>query len=298
MFATLLAACVAPSSSPPPTATPTPGILAATPTISGNSIPVIEIITASTVETHPGERATIRLRFQPMRSEIGKTASGATYVSRTPWENANVTQMRVCMQIETACEPTGAWTDYQAEWNVSLDTDWLDERSVWIGTQFRDANGKRIPVFDHSQVNAQESGTTQVSMYSTLDERTPLAAQPAFAQTAVAATRVAFPVTGSLVLQDGLCCAGGKVGATIEIHAAFEASSPNTTVTHMRLLNRCATPIEMNIAPWEPFAKQKTWRVGVSVPNWVGWYLAVQYRDANGKLSPVYCDDISVEGMP
>ena len=32
--------------------------------------------------------------------------------------------------------------------------------------------------------------------------------------------------------------------------------------------------------------------------NWTSSGIAVQYRDAQGNLSPVYCDDIAVEGHP
>jgi hypothetical protein len=32
--------------------------------------------------------------------------------------------------------------------------------------------------------------------------------------------------------------------------------------------------------------------------NWTGFYVSVQYRDADGNLSPVYDDDVSVEGQP
>ena len=32
--------------------------------------------------------------------------------------------------------------------------------------------------------------------------------------------------------------------------------------------------------------------------NIQGWYANAQYRDDAGNISPVYCDDISVEGMP
>lgn len=295
-IATLSAACAVPTANP---STPTSAATLAAPTRAANSIPVVQIITANIVETHPGARATIHLRFQPVRLEIGKTASGATFTSYTPWENANVAQMRVCSQIEQRCEPTGAWLDFQSEWTVNFDTDWLGERVVWLGAQFRDANANLISVpAENDPTRVQEVGAARVTLRSAVDARTPLASQPAFTQTAVAETRVAFPVTGSLVLQDGMCCAGGKVGTTIEIRAAFEATSPNTTVTHMRLLNRCGTPDEMNAALWEPFVKQKSFSYKILVPNWVGWYLAVQYRDANGNLSPGYCDDISVEGMP
>jgi hypothetical protein len=48
---------------------------------------------------------------------------------------------------------------------------------------------------------------------------------------------------------------------------------------------------------WEDFAESKTYPVPVAI-NWTGFYLCVQYQDEHGNLSPVYQDDISVEGMP
>jgi len=49
--------------------------------------------------------------------------------------------------------------------------------------------------------------------------------------------------------------------------------------------------------PWEPLASLKSYPVQVII-IWVGWYISLQYRDTSGNISPMYCDDISVEGMP
>lgn len=285
-----LSTITAPSSS---TAPPPPPTIART-----EQIPVVQLTIPPVTDAHPGAQVTLTVRAEPMLLETGLTASGATFTSLTRWENAGITAMQFCVEIKKPCAPTGEWIPFQPEWQTTIDVDWLGERTYWLGAQFRDANGKIIRSYNPSNPPSQlESGATQIIIHSTIDARTPMAAQPAFAQTAVAATRAAYPVTGSLVLQNGMCCAGGKVGTVIEITAAFDATSPETNVTQMRLLNHCGAQSEMNTAPWEPFVKQKTFPYKITVPNWVGWYLAVQYRDANGNLSPIYCEDISIEGM-
>lgn len=262
-------------------------------------IPVVQLTVPAVVDTAPGTHASVSLQFEPMYLETGKTTSGATYTSLTRREDANLSQMRLCFEIEHECEPGGEWLDYKSEWKFQFDTDWMGERAVWVGAQFRDSAGNAIRAYNPSGPPDQnEFGAAKIVLNSSVDERTPMPAQPAFVQTAVASTRIAYPVTGSLVLQQGLCCAGGKVGTTIEIDAAFDASSPNTTVTQMRLMNHCGTQTEMKTAPWEPFVKHKIFPYTVTASNWVGWYLAVQYRDASGNLSPIYCEDISIEGMP
>ncbi|RME47192.1 MAG: hypothetical protein D6791_06475 [Chloroflexi bacterium] len=109
------------------------------------------------------------------------------------------------------------------------------------------------------------------------------------------------PVTGSVVIEGGRCCAGGTAGSTIEIGVAFQATSPFGDVRDMRLRasygGRCLSGEELAAFPWEPFVSEKTFPVTVVI-NWVGFYVSAQYRDAAGHLSPAYCDDISVEGMP
>jgi hypothetical protein len=106
-------------------------------------------------------------------------------------------------------------------------------------------------------------------------------------------------VSGSVVLEGGRCCAGGVAGEVIEVAAEFQAASQVAEVTEMRVRpgSQFYDEQEMQAAPWEPFMKQKTFSVPVVI-NWVGFYVSVQYRDAQGNISPVYYDDISIEGSP
>ncbi len=94
---------------------------------------------------------------------------------------------------------------------------------------------------------------------------------------------------------------GGTVGSTIKISVTFEAANPFEDVTDMRTRawygGRCLTEKELAAFAWEPFVSERTFPVTVAI-NWVGFYVSAQYRDAAGHLSPAYCDDISVEGMP
>lgn len=109
-----------------------------------------------------------------------------------------------------------------------------------------------------------------------------------------------YPVTGSVVLEDGRCCAGGIAGESIEITARFEASSPFGDVTHMRV-HSGSGPQRGDQMPgtsaWEPFTDMRTLRTQVGL-NWVGFFVSVQFRDDAGNLSPIVWDDISIEGMP
>ena len=107
------------------------------------------------------------------------------------------------------------------------------------------------------------------------------------------------PVTGSVVLKGGSSVTGGTVGSALAIEAAFQASSPSAPVTEMRTAARyggnCVK--DMSSVAWEPWAPAKTFTVTVGL-NFIGLYVSAQFRDANGNLSPIVCDDISVEGMP
>jgi len=107
-------------------------------------------------------------------------------------------------------------------------------------------------------------------------------------------------VEGSVVIEGGTCCVGGTAGDVVDIHVSFQASSPYAEVTEMRVRAGGGGPFtEVDLAeePWVPFVTSQACPFGVAI-NWVGFYVAVQYRDALGNLSPVYTDDISVEGMP
>ena len=111
-------------------------------------------------------------------------------------------------------------------------------------------------------------------------------------------TPLSGAVTGSVLIEEGRSAAGGIAGETINVSVAFDASSTAADVTEMRVLHgSCRTEAEMADAPWQPYATEVSYPFMLPI-NWVGFYVSVQYRDALGNLSPVYCDDISLEGMP
>ena len=60
----------------------------------------------------------------------------------------------------------------------------------------------------------------------------------------------------------------------------------------------CAKAGELDAIAWEPFVKNKTYSYASIPINWSGYYVSVQFRDASGAISPIACDDVSVEGMP
>lgn len=105
-------------------------------------------------------------------------------------------------------------------------------------------------------------------------------------------------VTGSVLIENGQSMTGGVAGATIELLVAFTASSSAGQVKEMRVATGvCAQPEQMEAYPWEPFVAEKTYTTTALV-NIQGWYVSAQYRDDQGNVSTIYCDDISVEGSP
>jgi hypothetical protein len=106
-------------------------------------------------------------------------------------------------------------------------------------------------------------------------------------------------VTGSVVIEDGESIIGGTAGNTIQMSVAFSATTtaPDAQVTEMRVgFGYCQSEAEMSAA-WEPFVTQMSYPYTIPL-NWSGFYVSVQYQDGLGNRSPVYCDDITVEGMP
>lgn len=106
-----------------------------------------------------------------------------------------------------------------------------------------------------------------------------------------------YPVNGSVIIHQGSCCVGGKSGTSIEVDVQFEAHSVNGEVTEMRVLAGAPLVDETQIADasWEPFIAEKLFPVPVAI-NWTTFWVHVQYRDATGALSPVFSDEIGVEG--
>jgi len=105
---------------------------------------------------------------------------------------------------------------------------------------------------------------------------------------------------GSVLLQGGLCCIGGVVGTNVTLRKDFVAPSSFGPVVEMRRMEGsfCLSEVELANAPWEPFVPSVIETYMISTINWIGHTISVQYRDNLGNLSPVVCDDISVEGMP
>jgi len=103
--------------------------------------------------------------------------------------------------------------------------------------------------------------------------------------------------TGAVQIAGGSCCIGGFDGETIQAQVSFSAASPFGSVSQMRVLPGCSADTDMDSVAWEPFVYSKTLPVLVVI-NWRGFTLCVQYQDEYGNVSPVYRDDISVEGMP
>jgi len=213
------------------------------------------------------------------------------------WESPNVAEMRSCFSSSGPCQPEGEWVTYAEKLQYPILVDWLGPRVFWLAAEFRDPSGHPIPtmVNDNSPEAVGQDSTLITGFW---DEATPISDQPVGVQTAVAATQTAFPVNGSVVLEGGNGAVGGSAGSTINIEAEFAAASPFGKVTEMRVLTgMCRSEADMGEAAWEPFAATKTFQVQVII-NWTGFSVSAQYRDEKGHLSPVYCDDINVEGMP
>ncbi|MDP2989697.1 MAG: hypothetical protein Q8O57_03935 [Kiritimatiellota bacterium] len=277
---------------PPATLTPVPH----------TNVVWIHLSEVSTTDYNPsiaaGATATLEAWFEPaVYVPVVNPDGSVSGRSMVPWESPNIAEMRFCFSASDPCQPEGDWLPYAAKQQFPILVDWLGPREFWLAAEFHDSSGNSIPSLDGSW---RPQAVTQKSMQITgvWDEATPIGNQPAAVQTAVAATLAAYPVTGSVVLAGGNCCTGGTAGSTIDVGVEFAASSPYWQVTEMRVrTGGCFAEADMAEAAWEPFAASKTIPAYV-VLNWVGFYVSVQYRDEQGHLSPVYCDDISVEGMP
>ncbi len=292
LLCTLGTACdVAPAPASPPvtTATSTPS--------RGNANGVAIRVSSASNKFTPGASAILNLTFEPVIQSVTRRSDGSILaVSQQLWPNAPVAEMKYCIAPNTPCTPEDTWMPFVTKMQAEVAVNWVGERDLWVVAQFRDASGGAIPGIDENQ-GAGPQARANTRLLGIIDERTPDAAQAPSVQTLIAKTRVAFPVKGSVEIAGGKCCVGGKVGTKVDIPVKFDAQSPAGQVTEMRVSNQCPREGEGLTATWEPFTAQKTYNTTTAI-NFVGWYIAVQYRDARGNLSPVYCDDISVEGSP
>jgi len=293
LLAAAALACELPATVTPP--------VAVTAEKSANAVSVRmheETSAKDSVQIRTGTPASVVAHFAPIHLRLLRGSDGSiSGTSSSPWDPHTVAEMQVCVALDDPCELTGEWTPFASDQAFTIDVDWVGPRSFWVVAQFRDVSGTLIPSIGDSYRGPEERVQDSIELVGVPDEATPLTAQPPVVQTAVVATREAFPVRGSVEIEGGGCCVGGTEGDTIDVSVTFEASSPFAEVTEMRVSESCPTEEEMADAPWEPFVAEQTYPVKVFI-NWTGFYIGVQYRDAQGNLSPVYCDDISVEGHP
>lgn len=248
-------------------------------------------------ELPQGSDAQLIVNFQPVMMKQQVRPDGSLLsTSWEAWPDHPVTEMRVCILIYQACTPDGPWQEFQSELTISQPVDWLGSATLYLAAEFRAADGSIVPSAGLNQSEPGSLAQVTLDVIANVGSATPASPQ---LQTALAATQSAFPVSGSVLIEDGRCCAGGKAGDTTNLTVAFKANSPAGAVTEMRVQpgGGCLRDAPALDAPWEPFAAVRSYPVGLAL-NWVGFYLNVQYRDSAGNLSPVYCDDISLEGSP
>ena len=106
-------------------------------------------------------------------------------------------------------------------------------------------------------------------------------------------------VGGLVEIEQGKCCVGGTAGDEIDIMVKFIAIGIDAPVKEMRYTTGSYVNInqDFNSLNWEPYTEEKSFTYRIPI-NWTGFYIRVQFRDTSGNLSPIYSDDISVEGMP
>jgi hypothetical protein len=283
------------------TPSPTPPSLTNEPAANIVSVRVSEETTSRVfAEIDVGTTAVMELFANPTVHQITRRSDGSVEsASYRPWSDHNVAEMRVCASLEGPCAPEGNWRPFLAEHTIPLEVNWLGPREFWVTAQFRDSDGNTIPGVGDAYGEPSPVVRAAYTVVGVVDESMPMHELPAPVQTAVMATRTSFPVQGSVEIEGGGCCAGGMAGDVIEVDVAFEAASPFGDVVEMRTMTGglCFSEEAIAAVGWQPFMADKGFPVHVAI-NWIGFYVTVQYRDAKGHLSRVYCDDISIEGHP
>jgi hypothetical protein len=255
--------------------------------------------TQSVPELEAGSHAVVEATFTPIQRTLLYNLEGAQVGSTLmKLENAPIQQMRACILLSgNGCDP-GAWQPFQKTLTREIQVDWLGSRQVYVFAEFRDGSGAAIP----SAAVYQNDAYTATEFFLTIKSKIPpnatLDKLPSPVLTALAATRTVQPVTGAVLIERGICCAGGKAGSKKLLNVEFTAASPTGRVTEMRVQpGSCVKDAAQLQASWEPFQISKTYEATLAL-NWVGWTINVQYRDEGGHVSPIYCDDISLEGAP
>jgi hypothetical protein len=297
---------------PPQGATPTRWPTATPPPVGPTPVTITEIdrvisvalrvrgSAKTTPEVEVGTTAVLELAFEPQIQAITRRADGSRLsTSLQPWENAPVAQMRFCLGQGASCVPPDQWQPFQALSTREVPVDWLGPRAFRLWAEFRDAQGQVVPAVQDYNLSPQGQAETVRTLLGIVNPATPPEKLPSPVLTALAATRTAFPVSGSVLIEGGRCCAGGTAGSKINLKVEFQASSTAGSIKEMKIQpgGGCIKDPAQLKGEWEPFQPNRSYEAGLAL-NWVGWWINVQYRDSAGNLSPVYCDDISLEGAP
>lgn len=252
-------------------------------------------------EVDAGSSFILEMQAEPVILSVVRRADGSVYsVSTQPWVNAAVRQMRLCISQDLPCAAgRGGLQPFESNYVTEVSANWLGPRFFILTAEFFDAAGNPLPSVRSGDADPRPLTESTLQVTSVLNPSVPLEKLPSPILTAAAATQMAFPVTGSVLIESGRCCAGGVAGSQVSLKVEFQAASPAGRVVEMKAQpgSGCIKDPAQLTGAWEPFQPSKTYSAGLAI-NWVGWYLNVQYRDERGKLSPVYCDDISLEGSP
>jgi hypothetical protein len=276
------------------------------PTEIATDTPVIRVSLAlrdssrAAPEVEAGSTQTLQARFEPLLQTITRRADGSvSSVSTKPWPNPGVRRMRLCLAVEIGCPAPGELRPFESSYTSEFTVDWLGPRYFNLETEFLDENGAPVLAVNSETSEPRTRLVTLLTVTGILGT-TPLEKLPGPVLTAAAGTRAAFPVSGSVLIEGGRCCAGGTAGTQVNLNVAFQAASPAGRVTEMKVQaggGGCVKDPAQLKGDWEPFQPAKSYAASLAI-NFVGWYVSVQYRDEQGNLSPVYCDDISLEGSP
>ena len=219
-----------------PTDTPLPP---PTPIETGQPVVSLVLYPVESRDAYTGREMEVVLEAIPTRLTITHKSDGSVESVSTTWTDFTVSEMQICFSFDAPCQLSEPWAPFilspdsnylggSARQKYSFFIDWIGPRIMWAVAQFRDGQGQSIPSFSTTFSSNQPVVVSQISMQivGIWNEATPAQDQPAPVQTAIAATKTAYPVTGSVVLAGGSSAAGGVAGELIQIQAAFAAASP------------------------------------------------------------------------
>lgn len=256
------------------------------------------VSTAPTLDA--GSGFDLVLDFLPGELRVYSDPSGEEkYTQVLPWEQHPVRQMQVCVSVGQVCELGAEWQPFQSPFSVHLTADWAGPRYYYFKVAFRDASGAPVNSFysNYRYSTAKAVTSYRNTITAQINPALPPDQQPDIVRTAIAAAQSAYPVSGEVQIEGGRFAAGGTAGSQITLSVQYSAASAHGRVVEMRTqpVGSCRQP-ELSVN-WEPFSPEKRFTTTLAL-NWVGFYVAAQFKDEQGNLSVVVCDDISLEGNP